>query len=280
MVPVLRGKAEGGCLFIKMSILKRTNSNDFLRDDLSSESFRKLNIVLVGEDGVGKEYYAREIHKLNKSKHDFSLIDFETDCINRKKIVDSLITQDNENFRKEAQENSIFLRRFDLIEGYLLQQIQDFLRKVGFSNTHQKEHLLELRILCSVDEVPDRLKNRKLQDILDEFFVVEVRIPPLRERMPEFYELVASMARDYDQVFRENLLQVISSTYERLSQYTWPGNLNELQSLLDGMFLLVSHDEATINKYFSQKFDIRTGAHNNQRPKILTKIKKEYQNYA
>src|SRR3970040_3076135 len=101
---------RGGAPLITMSIQKTININEFSRDKLTSDSVKKFNIILVGEDGVGKEYYAREIHKLNKNKHKFSLIDFETDIINRRRIVDSLITQDNENFRKEAQENSIFLR--------------------------------------------------------------------------------------------------------------------------------------------------------------------------
>ena len=271
---------RGGAPLITMSIQKTININEFSRDKLTSDSVKKFNIILVGEDGAGKEYYAREIHKLNKSKHDFSLIDFETDIIDRKRIVDSLINQGSENFRKDAQENGIFFRRFDLLEGCSMKQIQDFFRKVSSCETSRKVHFLELGILCSVDEGTYRPENKNLQDILDEFFVVEVRIPPLRERMCEFHELVTRMTQDYDQVYRENILQVISSTHELFRQYTWPGNLNELQSFLEGILVLGDRDELTIKKYLSEKFNIRVNGQNNYHPKMFLKVKKEYQNHA
>lgn len=264
----------------KMSIYKRNSINEFLKDKLNNGSFRQFNMVLVGEDGVGKEYFAREIHKLNKSKHSFSVIDFETDSVVRQRIVESFIKDNAKNFLERAQKNRIFLRRLDLLEGYLLQQIQDFFRRVGSSKTNEKVHFLELGILCSVDEALYKLKDRILQEVLDEFFVLEIRIPPLRERMEEFSRLVTRMTQDCERDYRQKILQAISAAKELLIKYTWPGNLNELQGFLEGILVLGNRDELTIKKYLSEKFNIRINGQNNYHPKMFLKVKKEYQNHA
>ena len=181
------------------------------------------------------------------------MIDFEIEPEAQQWQVESLVGQGTKCFLHQAEKHTFFFRRLDLLEPYLLFQLRDFFRKVSSLTSENNFHFLEFGILCSVDEVVSALRNKMLEKILEEFFVLEARVPPLREKTDEFPDLVVVMTQNYDQNCRENILRIASESKDLLTQYSWPGNLNELQSMLEGLSLLTENGRLNSESFLLEK---------------------------
>ncbi len=226
---------------------------EFFRDITENKLQQYFNLLLSGENGVGKEYYARKIHELSKGKEKFLMIDFEIDLSAQQKAVDSLVKKHPEEFLQTARKNTWFFRRFDFLEEHLLLRIQDFFRTVSSCQIDKEIHFLKLGILCSVDESPIKQVNKLIENALQEFFVLKVAIPPLRERAVELSEMIKEVIRDFDQKSQEKFLNVASQSKDILARYSWPGNLNELRSVLEEVCLLIDNEAANLGSFFEKK---------------------------
>jgi len=228
--------------------------NELLRQGTENQSMNYFNLVISGEDGVGKEYYARKVHKFRRGKENFLMFDFEMESTAQEIAVETLTRKNPEEFIQNALTNTLFFRRFDFLEDYLILRIQDFLRKVISLRIDKKIHFLELGILCSVDESLASQTNKIIASVLQEFFVLKVFIPPLRERTVELLDVIKEIFHDFDLNHRENILKVASKAKDLLAGYSWPGNLNQLRSVLEEASLILEKNGSNLESYFEKKF--------------------------
>lgn len=224
-----------------------------LREISEPGSKRNFNIVLVGEDGVGKEYYARAIHKFRKGKDKFLLFDFEVEHSAQKEQIEFLVTGGPECFLKKAKTNTFFLRRVDFLEQRLMLQLQNLFREVRSFLVNKTFRFMELGIICSVNDRVSGQGIKNSKNLLGEFFVLEVHIPPLRERKAELYNLIRRMFSEHNPNSEEKTLQAFIDYENLLISYSWPGNLNELQSVIERAGSLAEIDEMCLKSLFQQK---------------------------
>ncbi len=214
---------------------------------------RNLNILLLGEDGVGKEYYAREIHKLRKHKDRFLLVDFEVERWSQKEQIEFLVTGGPGCFVNKSKTNTFFLRRIDFLDRHLILQLQNFFRETSSILLNRTSHFMKLGILSSANIQGPREVSEALNNLLDEFFALEVHIPPLRERKPEFGDLIRKMASMSHANCVQRILQVFIDYEKVLTSYHWPGNLDELQSWIERICCGRDMEDICSKTLFQQK---------------------------
>jgi DNA-binding NtrC family response regulator len=209
--------------------MKRNNSND-LNYKLALATIEPFNVILQGESGVGKEYFANLIHKRRSWAKDFMVIDWECDYQNQLKILDNFLKDNLQRITDlaDGKRNTYFFRRIDLLN----LQIQIKLCEVLEGAVVPKNQLYRLGLICSWEK---RENNRNQQNNfsyspLRELSPFRITIPPLRERKKEMQSFLYNILNSVNQQQNRNVVGFSKESIEILLRYSWPNNLDELES--------------------------------------------------
>ena len=215
-------------------------------------------LLVTGEPGTGKTFYAILIHASSKRKKD-PCIPVNTAAIPNGKAAEILFgTEGPQGIRpglfETAGNGTILLQNLNLaskiVQSCLFQAVSDssFLRVGGITPVE-----LSARIITILDTAPketERIQNSPAESIFPPLFqllsVLSLRIPSLRERredVPALFDFQAAQ-----EIASEGKKQRLKASSEVLRYYSWPGNLFELSSVCKRYaFLLSQADGATAN---------------------------------
>ncbi len=213
-----------------------------LRDNISQIANYPLPVLITGETGTGKEVFASAIHEFsNKSKHNFvkincaaipnELLESELFGYEQGAFSGALSTGKVGKF-EYAQNGTLLLDEIgDMpfnLQAKLLRAIQEKeFEKVGGLKTIP----FNARIICTTNQnIQNLIKEQKFrQDLYYRINVIELYIPPLRERKED----ISPLCRYFiDKTNRENGLSIVDispAALELLMKYDWPGNVRELR---------------------------------------------------
>jgi PAS domain S-box-containing protein len=217
---------------------------------LESVSQTDSSVLITGESGTGKELAARAIH-LNSSRKTGPFI-----AVNCSAFAESLIESEMFGHEKGAFTGAIKTKigKFELAKGGTL-----FLDEIGdLSNTVQKKFLrvletrefervggnktikLESRIIAATNKnLADEIYvGRFREDLFYRINVINIHLPPLRERMDDFPLLVNHFIQRFNEKFNKNIKQFSSGAYDILMDYQFPGNIRELENIIEHCFVL------------------------------------------
>ncbi|MBM7872290.1 transcriptional regulator of aroF, aroG, tyrA and aromatic amino acid transport [Clostridium pascui] len=202
-------------------------------------------VMLRGESGTGKELFARAIQNLSDRRNK----NFVT--INCAALPDNLIESElfgyekgsftgaintKEGLFKEAHEGTLFLDEVGelslILQAKLLRVLQEgVIRKVG-SN---KEEKVDVRIIAATNRnLEDMVVEGKFrEDLYYRLNVIPIFIPPLRERSGDIPDLVTFFINKLNKKLNKKLLGVELEFIDRLIKYNWPGNIRELQNIIE-----------------------------------------------
>ena len=208
------------------------------------------NILIIGENGTGKELVARAIHRHSERANEvFISVDmgsitetlFESEMFGHVKGAFTDAKQDKPGRFEVAAGGTLFL---DEIGNISLQQQSKLLTvlqnrevyRVG-SNTPRP---IDIRLLCAtnmpIHEMVD--KNKFRQDLLYRINTVEIHVPPLRERVEDIPLLVEHFMSLYSQRYRKNIKRCDPAALKKLEKYSWPGNIRELQHAVERAIIM------------------------------------------
>ena len=201
-------------------------------------------VLITGESGTGKEMVANEIHAHSQAK-DGPLIKvncptiphelFESEFFGHVKGAFTGANADHIGFFEAAEGGSLFLDEVGEIvitqQSKLLRALQESeYRRVG----EQRSRHFHTRIIAAT--------NRSLRDMVDagsfredlyyRLNVFPIRMPPLRERMEDLPLLVESFLRSFAKTLHRPGLAMAEGHMEKLMNYSWPGNIRELQNVI------------------------------------------------
>lgn len=213
-------------------------------------------ILIYGESGTGKSILTKYIHKIS-SRSEGPFI-----TINCAAIPDTLIESELFGYEKGAftgasekgklglielaNEGTLFLDEIVEVplhlQPKLLQVIQErrFIRVGGNETTN-----VDVRIIAATNrDIKKMIKEKKFRDDLYyRLSVVEIEVPPLRERREDLMPLIYLFLNRYDKRYETHHV-IAKETLDILLEYTWPGNIRELEHLLER--LVVTVPETTI----------------------------------
>ena len=217
---------------------------------LESVSHTDTSVLITGESGTGKELAARAIH-LNSSRKTGPFI-----AVNCSAFVESLIESELFGHEKGAFTGAIKLKigKFELAQGgtLFLDEIGDLSTAVQTKllrvlETHEFERVggnkiikLDARIITATNKnLSEEISaGRFREDLFYRINVINIHLPPLRDRMDDFPLLVNHFIEKFNDKFNKNIKQFSSSAYDILLDYHYPGNIRELENVIEHCFVL------------------------------------------
>src|ERR671936_275752 len=214
-------------------------------------------VLILGESGTGKELLARLIHR-EAGETDAPFIAVNLAAIPRELAESALFGHERGAFtgahRQQlgkfelASGGTLFLDeigdlRLDL-QAKLLRAIQEGeIERVGGS----KPIKTEFRLIAATNiDLEKAVKEGTFrEDLYYRLNVIPIRMPPLRERLEDLPELARFFLRRYNVKFRKNIQGIADSTLKVLSSYWWPGNIRELENLIERIVAVTDKDWIT-----------------------------------
>jgi transcriptional regulator with PAS, ATPase and Fis domain len=225
------------------------------------------NILILGENGTGKELIARAIHKASKRRDEvFISVDlgaiseslFESELFGFKKGAFTDAKEDRAGRFEAASKGTIFLDEIGNLSFSLQSKLLSVLqsRKVVRLGTN-KEIPIDVRLICATNmPLYQMVKEGKFrQDLLYRINTVELNIPPLRERIDDISPLVDHFLQIYCKKYKMPLKRLNASTMKRLEKHHWPGNVRELQHAVERAVIMSESNILQPQDFFLSQMD-------------------------
>lgn len=213
------------------------NSIDRVKDN-------KATVIVKGESGTGKELVARAIHYSGKfSRAPFIAVNCgaipenlqEAELFGYKKGAFTGASENRNGFFQAAEGGTLFLDEIGTaslaVQTKLLRALQEKeITKVG----SQKTEKVDIRIIAATNaDLLEDIKNKTFrEDLYYRLTVVEINVPPLRERKSDIPILVEKFLRKYGVEYKDRLLRISPEALKILKRYDWPGNIRELENII------------------------------------------------
>ena len=203
------------------------------------------NVLILGENGTGKELIARAIHRASSRCDEvFISVDlgaisetlFESELFGFKKGAFTDAKEDRAGRFEAASKGSIFLDEIGNLsfplQSKLLSVIQN--RKVVRIGTN-REIPIDVRLICATNMPLYQMVNdgKFRQDLLYRINTVEILLPALRDRVEDIPALADHFLQIYCKKYKMPHKRISPVTFKRLEKHTWPGNIRELQHAIE-----------------------------------------------
>jgi two-component system, NtrC family, response regulator HydG len=212
------------------------------------------NILILGENGTGKDLIAKSIHEKSlRAKMDFIKVDvgalteslFESELFGHKKGAFTDAREDRTGRFEAANNGTLFL---DEIGNISLQQQAKLLsvlqsRQVTKLGTNQLTEI-NIRLICATNMPLNELANENhfRKDLIYRINTVEIIVPPLRKRKDDILLLAKHFAKIYSNKYLKQNIELDKSANEKLLQYHFPGNVRELQYIIERAIIMAEND--------------------------------------
>ena len=253
-----------------------------LRDMVFQVAKSDATILVTGESGTGKELVANLIRE-SSNRHDKPFLKINCNTIN-----DSLLESDLFGHEKGSFTGADSKRKgkFEVVDGGTI-----FLDEIGDISPRMQSALL--RVLqdgeiirvggnspVNVDVRVIAATNRDLATMvqdgsfrLDLFYrlnIINISIPPLRERKEDIIDLTTHFIRKYRQAFKKDINFLPQSILDKLLIHTWPGNVRELENVIQRAVLMAKNNVISENELFfdMQQDDLESPSQNNYLSRI------------
>ncbi len=261
----------------------------------------RTNVLITGESGTGKELIARAIHEQSdRCDQPFVAINcggipetlMESELFGHKKGSFTGAAYDKKGLFESAQGGTVFLDEIGelsvQIQVKLLRAVQEKVVKPvgGNENIH-----VDIRIISATnkkleDEV---IEGRFREDLFYRLNVIEIRVPPLRERKTDLRALAQHFLEKYAREMGKTVSKISSYAIDLLQKYDFPGNVRELENLMERSVALSNtnillpdslalsvHKRRWIEGVKDRRFDIDEVAKGVSLDAILAEIEKAY----
>lgn len=221
---------------------------------LASAAGSKVTVLLQGETGAGKEAFARSLHA-GSERADAPFVALNCACIPPELIEAELFGVEKGAFTgahqsrqgkfERAQGGTIFLD--EVVE--LSPRAQAALLRVLQENEYErvgdhKTRRIDVRVVTATNEdLQQAVESGKFRaDLYYRLNVFPIRIPPLRERKEDIPLLVAHFLEKFCRVYKKHIPGISDRGMELLQQYDWPGNIRELENVIERGVILTEQN--------------------------------------
>ena len=223
----------------------------------------EANVLILGENGTGKELVAHEIHALSKrADQAFITVDLgavpstllESELFGNKKGAFTDAREDRMGRFQAAEAGTFFLDEIGnlplSLQPKLLLALEN--RKItplGSTRTVP----IDIRLVSTTNVTAEELRNPAVfrPDLLYRLNTVEIHVPPLRERAEDIPLLANAFVREYARKYNRNVDGISDPAMSILMEYCWPGNVRELRYCIERAIILAEGEELGANEFAS-----------------------------
>ncbi len=203
------------------------------------------NILLIGENGTGKDLIAKAIHRhSDRADKPFVKVDvgaltetlFESELFGHKKGAFTDARDDRAGRFESASGGTLFLDEIGNIslaqQAKLLTVLQN--RQVTRLGSNQSIPI-DIRLICATNVPMSELANesRFRKDLVYRINTIEIEVPPLRKREEDIIPLANHFLEAYSEKYFRNSIQLDEAAIEKLKHYHYPGNVRELRYIIE-----------------------------------------------
>jgi DNA-binding NtrC family response regulator len=215
------------------------------------------NILVIGENGTGKELVVKEIHSFShRADEVFVGIDmgtitetlFESEMFGHTKGAFTDAKEDKTGWIETASGGTLFLDEIGnlslTMQSKLLAAIQNrVIYKVGSKTSIP----FDVRLICATNKNLEEMISKNLfrEDLYYRINTIVIEIPPLRDRGEDIVLLAEHFLKEYANKYEKFYLKFSSKTLDKLMKYNWPGNVRELQHTVEKAVILCDSDVLT-----------------------------------
>ena len=208
------------------------------------------NVMILGENGTGKELVAREIHRMSgRSNEVFMRVDlgalsptlFESELFGHRKGAFTDARQDRVGYFRAATGGTLFLDEIGNVPLHLQAKLLTALeRREVVPVGAEKPEPVNVRLITATNLARERLHDENLfrPDLLYRINTVEITLPPLRERPQDVPLLLEHYAGIYSQKYNLPPKRFSAALMDRLGAYPWPGNVRALRHAVERAVIL------------------------------------------
>ena len=245
-----------------------------VRDLIHRVADSPCHVLITGERGTGKELVAKVIHDMS-TRRTASFVPAPCSAMSEDAWEPELF--------EEAHKGTLFFDEIGelplSLQAKLVQTIED--KKVHRTGA-AKSSIVDVRVIASTTVNLDKeVKAKRFRgDLYYRLHVVEIDLPPLRDRREDIPMLAEAFLKRYSQEYAKTVRGISESALHLLKQYSWPGNVRELESVLERAVTLSHAREILPGDLPAAVQEIGSGTqirpHRVRRAKTLKQIEEEY----
>jgi len=217
------------------------------------------NVLILGENGTGKELVARAIHQQSlRTNRIFMSVDlgaiaeslFESEIFGHKKGAFTGAQQDRVGLLKAADGGTLFLDEIGNLPLHLQAKLLTVLEQRKVTPLGANEAIsFDVRIISATNVAKQGLKNeeRFRQDLLFRLNTVEINLPSLKKRIDDIAPITLHYINFYSKKYHKPIKKIDDDALLALKAYSWPGNIRELRHAIERAIILSQTPQ--LNKY-------------------------------
>ena len=203
------------------------------------------NVLILGENGTGKELIARAIHQRSLRKDgSFVSVDmgaitdtlFESELFGHKKGAFTDAREDRPGRFELANGGTLFLDEIGNLTMSLQSKLLSALQSRVVTRVGSNQPIpVDIRLVCATNMPLHKMvqEGSFRQDLLYRINTVEIRVPPLSERVEDIAMLAEHYLNYYARKYHKQVSTIGTEAMARLKRYAWPGNIRELQHAIE-----------------------------------------------
>lgn len=203
------------------------------------------NVLVLGENGTGKEVIARSIHRNSlRAEEAFIGVDmgaisetlFQSELFGHVKGSFTDAKEDRPGRFEVAHKGTLFLDEIANLSLPLQAKLLSVLQSRQVTRVgSNKAKDIDIRLVCATNmPILDMVKDNKFrQDLLYRINTIEIEIPPLRNRLDDIPLLANHFLNLYERKYQKNVRTLSEAAMRMLQKYNWPGNVRELQHAIE-----------------------------------------------
>jgi PAS domain S-box-containing protein len=219
----------------------------------------QTTVLITGESGTGKEMVAEALHykgerrekplvKVNCSALSENLL--ESELFGHIRGAFTGAVKDKVGRFQLAHGGTIFLDEIGDISPRMQVKLLRVLQEKEFERVGESTSIkVDVRVIAATNQnLLEKVKTRKFrEDLYYRLKVVEIEIPPLRERRDDIPSLVKHFRMKFNTRFNKNIISISEEVQKIFMDYSWPGNVRELEHTLEHAFILCHQDTITVH---------------------------------
>jgi DNA-binding NtrC family response regulator len=238
------------------TLLGQSDAINTVRETIAKVAQTKGTVLITGESGTGKEVAARKIHASSpESSRRFVAINcaaipenlIESELFGHKKGSFTGAVSDKEGLFKVAQGGTVFLDEIGELPKSMQAKLLRVLQEREITPVGETKPIkIDIRLIAATnrDLAADVKEGLFRQDLYYRINVVQIKMPALREHPEDIPSLAQHFIDKYAREFSRKPVRLSNAAARRLMEYRWPGNIRELENVIERAMILGVQSDA------------------------------------